>query len=201
MKKILIVANWKANPSTLRKARELFGAVKNTGAIICPPFVYLSSLKAKGAQDCFWAEGSFTGEISPLMLKNLGVEYVILGHSERRKYLAETAGMIKKKIKASLKAGLKPIVCFEKIGEIRNLPKSLIFAFEPVSAIGTGKPINWQKAKKIRESLSQFKTVLYGGSVNSKNAKDYIQKAGFQGLLVGSASLSAKEFVKILELG
>jgi len=200
VKKILIVANWKANPSTLRKARELFGAVKNTGAIICPPFVYLSSLKAKGAQDCFWAEGSFTGEISPLMLKNLGVEYVILGHSERRKHLAETAEMVNKKIRASVKAGLKPIVCFEKIREIRNLSKSLIFALEPVSAIGTGKSLSWQRAKKIRESLAGFKTVLYGGSVNSKNAKDYIQKAGFQGLLVGSASLNAKEFVKILKL-
>jgi len=100
MKKILIVANWKCNPSTLKEAKELFNSVekgiknvKNVEVIICPPFTFLGNIEYKtsniklGAQDCFWeVRGAFTGEISPTMLKNLGAEYVILGHSERRKY-------------------------------------------------------------------------------------------------------------------
>ncbi|MDO8601445.1 MAG: triose-phosphate isomerase [bacterium] len=195
--KTLIVANWKANPKTLSEARELFVATKDARAIICPPFVYISILKAKGAQDC--GAGVNTGEISAVMLKDLGVEYVILGHSERRRYLEETEEMINKKIKAALKSGLKPILCVENAKQARDW-QNIIIAFEPVSAIGTGKALSWQKAKKFRQSLARFKTVLYGGSVNSKNAKDYIQKAGFQGLLVGGASLNAKEFAKILEL-
>ena len=195
MKKILIVANWKANPQTLVKAKELFGAVKNTGAVICPPFIYINALKAKGAQNC----GTNTGEISAAMLKDLGVEYVILGHSERRRHLKETDEIISQKIKAALRAGLKPILCVENAGQVQGW-KNIIIAFEPISAIGTGKAFSWQKAKKVRDSLARFKTVLYGGSVNSKNARDYIQKAGFQGLLVGGASLDAKEFAKILKL-
>lgn len=196
----LIVANWKMNPATLKEAELLFDKVKKTQAVICPPFIYLSALKANGAQDVFWEEkGAFTGEISAVMLRDLGVKYVILGHSERRRYLKETDGMINKKIKAARRAGLKPILCVENIKQAKGW-KNIIVAFEPVSAIGTGKPFSWQKAKKIRESLTRFKAVLYGGSVNSKNAKDYIQKAGFQGLLVGSASLKTKEFAKILKV-
>ncbi len=196
----LIVANWKSNPQTLAEAKSLFNAVKNTRAIICPPFVYLAALKAKGAQNVFWKEKeACTGEVSPLMLKNLGLKYVIIGHSERRRNLKETDEMADKKIKACLRVGLKPILCVENVSQAKGW-KNIIIAFEPISAIGTGKPISWQKAKKIRESLARFKTVLYGGSVNAKNAKDYIQKAGFQGLLVGGASLNAKEFAKIAEL-
>ncbi|MFH1181081.1 MAG: triose-phosphate isomerase [bacterium] len=195
--KPLIVANWKMNPASLADAKKLFNAVKSTRTIICPPFVYLSALKASGSQDCFWENsGAFTGEVSPKMLKDLGVEYVILGHSERRRYLGETNEMIDKKIKACLAAGLKPILCVEKPEQIKKW-QDIIIAFEPVLAIGTGEPFDIQKAKKMRESLFGFPVVLYGGSVDSKNASDYIKKAGFQGLLVGTESLSAKEFIKI----
>jgi triosephosphate isomerase (TIM) len=174
---------------------------------LCPPFIFISALCDKcsavlklGVQDCFWSgSGNYTGEISAGMLKDFCAKYVILGHSERRRYLKETDEMINKKIKAVMKSDLKPILCVENAKQARGW-KNIIVAFEPVSAIGTGKPFSWQRAKKIRESLARFKTVLYGGSVNSKNAKDYIQKAGFQGLLVGGASLNAKEFVKILKL-
>ncbi|MEK7071842.1 MAG: triose-phosphate isomerase [Patescibacteria group bacterium] len=188
--KPLIVANWKANPISSVEAKKLFNKVKSTGAIICPPFVYLFILKANGAQDI---------EVSPAMLKNMGVEYVILGHSERRINLNETDEMINKKIEGALAAGLKPILCVDSVAQARGVDKKIILAFEPISAIGTEKPFDIQKAKKMRESLVQFKTVLYGGSVNSKNAKDYIKEAGFQGLLVGKASLDAKEFISIIE--
>jgi len=198
--KPLIVANWKMNPGTLTEAKALFDAVKNTGAVICPPFVYLAALGANGAQDCFWEQrGAYTGEISPAMLKHSGVEYVIIGHSERKKYLKETDEIINKKIKAAVKAGLKPIVCFDEISQIKDVDKKIILAFEPISAVGTGKPFNIQGAKKNRESLSKFRTVLYGGSVNFKNANDYIEKAGFQGLLVGQASLDPKEFIGLVK--
>ncbi len=114
--KLLMVANWKCNPTTLKEAQLLFDSVKKgiknireVDVVICPPFLYLPSLfdffyrcrKSQilslklGGQDCFWEEkGAFTGEISPLMLKNLGCEYVIIGHSEWRHYLQETDEMI-----------------------------------------------------------------------------------------------------------
>ena len=97
--KPLIVANWKANPSTLKKATELFSYIekeirdiKNVEVVICPPFIYLPALCNRcsgiiklGAQDCFWEEGgAYTGEISAAMLKDLCVDYIVLGHSERR---------------------------------------------------------------------------------------------------------------------
>ena len=216
--KPLIVANWKCNPTTLEEAKKIFKKANFPGAevVICPPFIYLSSLGAKGAQDCFWEEkGAYTGEISPKMLRDLGVEYVIIGHSERR-VLGETDEIINKKVKAALKAGLKPILCIgEKKGQdakkivndqlkkdlkgiIKKDLKKIIVAYEPVWAIGTGNFCSAVKAGKIRKFIKEKinNTVLYGGSVNSKIAKDYL-KTGFDGLLVGGASLNAKEFRKI----
>ena len=218
MKKI-IIANWKCNPKTQKEAEEMFASIENgvtdevldkIDAAICPPFVYLGLMAEKiklGAQDCFWEEkGAFTGEISPLQLKDLGCEYVILGHSERRRVLKENDETINKKVGAVLKAGMKPILCVEKdvqlkkgIKGISNLD-NLIVAFEPVSAIGTGKPYPLEAAKK---SLLSFRKIvnapiLYGGSVSKSNAQDYIE-LGFDGLLVGSASLNPDDFLGILE--
>ncbi len=203
--KPLIVANWKMNPATLEEAELLFNQVKDTGAIICPPFAYLSALKANGAQDCFWEDGgAYTGEISPLMLRNMRVKYVILGHSERRKHLKETNEIINKKIKAALRAGLKPILCIDKIVQLTNCPvDQLIVAYEPLFAIGTGKPCSPERAQKMRLAIGKVigsaAPILYGGSVNSQNAKNYICQAGFQGLLVGGASLKPKEFIDIVK--
>jgi triosephosphate isomerase len=125
--KILVLANWKMNPGTAEKAKEIFRAtkavakdLKNIKVVVCPPFVYLSNLEKLnggtpmsrlilGAQDMFWEkEGSFTGEISPNMLSGEG--YVIIGHSERRE-LGETDEVVAKKLIAAIKAGLKPILC------------------------------------------------------------------------------------------
>jgi len=214
--KPLIVGNWKCNPNSLVEAKKLFNSIvkgvkTNSMVAICPPFVYLSELKTKkiklGAQDCFWEEkGAYTGEISPLMLKKLGCLYVIIGHSERRKYLKETDEMIDKKIKLVLRSGLKPILCIANLGQLKNSlkgVKNLILAYEPVFAIGTGKACSVEKARKMRISiekkLGKNIPVLYGGSVNSYNAGNYIKEAGFQGLLVGGASLSANEFLNILK--
>lgn len=203
--KPLIVANWKMNPPTLREAKALFNSVKKTGAVICPPFIYFSVLKANGAQDCFWEEkGAFTGEISPQMLKSLGVEYVILGHSERRKYQRETDEMVEKKLKAVLTTGLKPVLCIDKISQLpKGIKDSFIVAYEPLFAIGTGLACPPERAEKMRiaikKSLGKKNLVLYGGSVNSQNSRDYIEKAGFDGLLVGGASLKPREFIDIVK--
>jgi triosephosphate isomerase len=246
MKKI-IVANWKMNPQSLAEAKKLFNVVKNwikrhssilqkVRIIICPPFVYLSnftplisdlqhrtSIISLGAQNLFWEEkGAFTGEISSKMLKNLGVEYVIVGHSERRKILREDDEMINKKLKSALKEKLKPILCIgetekeKKEGKTFEILKSqlskalhslnfqlsnkLILAYEPVWAIGTGNPCHPEEAKKVLYFLKKIVRlpILYGGSVNSKVAKDYIE-VGFDGLLVGGASLNDKEFIEIIK--
>ncbi|MBI2626008.1 MAG: triose-phosphate isomerase [Candidatus Nealsonbacteria bacterium] len=212
--KPLIVANWKMNPATLEEAKNLFDQVKETGAVICPPFVYLSALRANGAQDCFWEEkGAFTGEISAQMLKDLGVEYVILGHSERRKYQKETDEIISKKIKAALGAGLKVILCIDRISQIKKdlqeienwklKIENLTVAYEPLFAIGTGKACPPERAEKMKIAVKKFlgpdTPVLYGGSVNSQNAGEYVKDAGFDGLLVGGASLKPVEFIDIIK--
>lgn len=203
--KPLIVANWKCNPTTLKEAKLLFNQTKGTGAIICPPFIYLSDLKANGAQDLFLEDsGPCTGEVSALMLKNMGVKYVILGHSERRKYFKETNEIVFQKIKAALARGLKPILCIDKISQLpASLDKEIVVAYEPLFAIGTGKPCSPDKARKMRLAIERMvgakNLILYGGSVNSQNAKDYIYQAGFQGLLVGGASLKPKEFIDIVK--
>ncbi|MDP2934750.1 MAG: triose-phosphate isomerase [bacterium] len=225
-KKILIVANWKMNPPTSSEAEKLFAGVKKLDAVICPPFCYLDakiwSSGAKftlGAQNCHWEEkGAYTGEISPKMLKSMGVKYVIIGHSERRAHFKETDEMINKKLKAALKFGLIPILCIgekkdkdaeivvdkqlkeDLNGIIEKDVKKIVIAYEPVWAIGTGNFCDSQKAKKalrwIQEKTSN--KVLYGGSVNSKISTDYT-KVGFDGLLVGGASLNAEEFIKIVK--
>ncbi|OGZ18790.1 MAG: triose-phosphate isomerase [Candidatus Nealsonbacteria bacterium RBG_13_42_11] len=207
--KPLIIANWKCHPTTLIEAKGLFNSVKkgikdlkNVEIVICPPFVFLPFLKSKiGSQDCFWGEsGAFTGEISPKMLKNLGCEYVIIGHSERRRYQKETDEIINKKLKAAISSGLKPILCIESLAQLKKglkgIAKKVIIAYEPVFAIGTGKPCSPEKARKMRKAI-KYPVVLYGGSVNSQNAVNYIKEAGFQGLLVGGASLNPKEFIAL----
>ncbi|MBU0476523.1 triose-phosphate isomerase [Patescibacteria group bacterium] len=245
--KPLIIANWKMNPETLAEAKELFTLVKrgvknvkNAEVVICPPFPYLSIINNKlslvklGAQDCFLEEkGAFTGEVSPVMLKDLGCKYVIVGHSERRRYFGETDEMVNKKLKAILKIKLKPILCIGETrkqrekGEVQSVLKSqlegglaeiskkeiqnTIIAYEPIWAIGTGKSCDTNTAmsmslliKKIigqlynRGALKNLK-ILYGGSVNSKNVKDFIKEAQIEGVLVGGASLDAKEFIQLVK--
>ena len=170
--KHLIVANWKLNPASQKEAEALFDEVKKKGksknaeVVICPPFIYLPALARLssqalrvGGQNMFWEEkGAFTGEVSGAQLKDLKVEYVIIGHSERRKYFAETDEIVNKKIKKALDAKLKVILCVgENAGEdkvqvlekqitqaLRGLSKfeiqnsKLTIAYEPVWAIGTG---------------------------------------------------------------
>jgi triosephosphate isomerase (TIM) len=234
--KPLIVANWKMNPTSQREAKDLFNAVKRSvksaeaEVVICPPSVYLALRSFNegglilGAQNMFYEErGAFTGEISPAMLKDLGVEYVIIGHSERRKYFGETDETINKKIKKALETGLKVIFCIGetqeqhdrgdknkvlenqlKIGlaDIKEL-KNVNIAYEPVWAIGTGNNCSVEETKESIEYIKKLTKpntrILYGGSVKSENSGAYIKDAGSDGLLVGGASLNAEEFIKIVK--
>lgn len=248
--KPLIVANWKMNPQSLDEVRRLFNSIKkgikkikNLEMVICPPFPYLLVIKLYshkaiklGAQDCFWEEkGAFTGEVSAVILKNIGCQYVIIGHSERRRYFQETDEIVNKKIRAALKIKLNPIFC---IGEtqterdkgqtqavlkkqltlgLKDISKSQIedvkffIAYEPVWAIGTGNPCSVEEAmsaaimiRKIITSLFSFSIskkirIIYGGSINRKNSANYIKEAKMDGLLVGGASLEAKELISIIK--
>lgn len=182
-----------------------------------------------GAQNIFWKEkGSFTGEISVDMIKKMNCRYVLIGHSERREIFFENDQIINKKILSALNKKIKVIFCIgekEKdlnkwkeilrnqikkglIGVSQNNFSKIIIAYEPVWAIGTGKSCDFKKAEIVRIFISNFFNnnfsnnkikILYGGSVNSINYSDYIEKAGFDGLLVGGASLKSKEFLKIIK--
>ena len=162
------------------------------------------------------------------MLKNLGLKYVILGHSERREHLKEADEMINKKVKKALEFNLKPILCIgERKGQtfrilesqlkngFKNISKKrmkdVIIAYEPVWAIGTGKFCSDNQVlstallirkiiyQKHGRTLANNLKILYGGSVNKENAKSYIKESGINGLLVGGASLKIDEFIGILK--
>lgn len=202
--KPLIVANWKCNPDSLKQAKKIIDIVKKgtkniKGAevMISPPFVYLpeiikrvkgsnSSKKARikvGGENCFWEKGgSYTGEISARMLKDLGCDYVIIGHSERRGYFKETNRIVNKKITLALESKLKVILCigeteeekksgdFSKVIEyqlkrgLKKIPRTkldqILIAYEPIWAIGSGKsckPIQVQIASLlVRKILTKI---------------------------------------------
>ncbi len=186
-----------------------------------------------GAQDVFWEDlGPYTGETSWRELKKLKVSYVIVGHSERRRLLKETDEVINKKVLACLKNGLKVVLC---VGEAKSIRargmsavkkfiasqlkkdlrglkfsvlshKLLVIAYEPIWAIGSGKPDkpsdSVEVVKFIKKLLasrySLVARVLYGGSVNAKNARGFLSQKEIDGALVGGASLKPAEFEKII---
>jgi len=202
--KPLIIANWKCNPTTKEETKRLFNSIKrglkkikNVEVVICPPFVYLSSIKYQvssiklGAQDCHREEkGAFTGEVSAKMLKDFGCQYVILGHSERRIYFGETNEMINKKIKSAILAKLNPIFCIgekkteREKGEIEKVLKfqiekglnkiskkeikKIIIAYEPVWAIGTGEACHPEEAQKMALFIKRMMAKKYSFSIAEK---------------------------------
>jgi len=232
-----IVGNWKMNPGSESEAVSLFnevkGGVEESGeikVIICPPSVYLNEFKEKGslilgAQNVFYEDkGAYTGEVSPMMLKDLGCQYVIVGHSERRKHLSETDSMINLKLKKTLESGLTPILCVgediltrEKgIDEVKRFIQKeldedlkgidlnlILIAYEPIWAIGTGKPCSPKEAEEIflfiRSYLKKEVPILYGGSVTDENSEGYVKTAKMDGLLIGGASLKPLQFLQIIK--
>lgn len=222
-----VIANYKMNGDVnffKNVNKTIINKDKDTKVILCPPFVYLQNLKMKkdialGCQDiACQIDGKSTGQISPNMLKELGVKYVIIGHSERRVF--ESDEMINKKIKLALKYDLIPIVC---VGEseradakkfVTNQVKSalkdidnnskIILAYEPLWAIGSGVvPTNKDidaiiKAIKCTAGKLGFDLpVLYGGSVSDKNINE-LKSSLADGFLVGSACLNKEKFNTII---
>lgn len=219
------------NPQTLDEAKELFDfsvaeseKYPDIKTIICPPFVFLSVLRATGAQDIFYEErGAFTGEISSQMLKNLGVNYVLVGHSDRRYILNESDEVINKKIKACIRIGITPVLLVgEREGENReevltsqldsdlaglskNEIESILFVYEPVWAISTNPgakpdtPENALSAIKFIMANLKIESCFYGGSVNEKNIADFLKYPEIIGAVVGGASLHKQEFANMLK--
>lgn len=210
---------------------------KNLELVFAPPFPYLFELKKRlprgislAAQDVSFSErGAYTGEVSALMVKNAGCDYAIIGHSERRWKLGETNETINLKMKQALAAGLKPILAVGEKEESADLTQiigaqlakalagiisleDITIAYEPVWAIGTGKPDTPDGAlsaalliRKIVGNIydnyqSENLPILYGGSVNADNVKSFVLQKGINGALVGGASLVAQDFTKIIKL-
>ena len=186
-----------------------------------------------GAQNLFWeTEGAYTGEISPVMLVSVGCKYVIIGHSERRQYFDETDETVNKKIKAAIKNDLIPVLCVGESEKERESKETfsvldkqmkkgiegfssddletLVIAYEPVWAIGTGKTATTDQAQEAHQflrsvleksfgnMLAKSIRILYGGSVKSNNIAELMAMPDIDGALVGGASLDPETFSKIV---
>ncbi|MCI1999682.1 MAG: triose-phosphate isomerase [Clostridia bacterium] len=244
MRKKIIAGNWKMN-KTPKEAVELTRMLKGlvdtdkSDVVFCVPAIDLipvgEVLKGTnislGAENVYYEEsGAYTGEISPSMLKEVGVKYVIIGHSERRQYFAETDETVNKKVKKILEHDMIPIMCCGETLEqreagitiehiriqvkkgLRDLSASdaekVIIAYEPIWAIGTGKTATSNQAQEVCHAIrtvlgeifgdtAEKMRIMYGGSVNGKNAAELFTMADIDGGLVGGASLKA-DFEKIV---
>ena len=243
MRKKIVAGNWKMNKTALEAIEFVNGLkdkVKDATAdvVVCPTFTSLSAvvLATKGtnikvgAQNIHWADnGAFTGEVSGEMLKEAGVEYVIIGHSERRQYQYESDSLVAKKATKCLSYGITPLICIgedlatreaqkhlEFVGEqvlnsTNNVDlENVIIAYEPVWAIGTGKVPTTAEIDEmegyIKDILHKMRhietsklTVVYGGSVKSSNAKEILSLKNVNGVLVGGASMKGEEFFGIVK--
>jgi triosephosphate isomerase len=202
MRKTIIAGNWKMYKN-LKDGQDLAVAlrrdlykIENVDIVICPPFTLLAYLTdaletsniGVGGQDLYWQEeGAFTGEVSPMMLKDAGCQYVIIGHSERRQFFGETNETVNKKIKAALKFGLTPIVCVGENLQEREANKTfkviedhvnnglsgisasdvlkLVVAYEPVWAIGTGKTATPEQAQEVHKFIRDLLKKNYSQEV------------------------------------
>lgn len=244
----IIAGNWKLHMNP-EQTTEFVDAVKDklpdpskVESLICAPAVDLDALRkaAKGsnlhigAENCYFEdEGAYTGETSPKVLKEMGMDYVIIGHSERRGYFHETDEDINKKAKAIFANGLKPIICCGESLETREANKqedwvvaqikaaldgltaeqvsSLVIAYEPIWAIGTGKSADVETAEKccklVRETVkslydevtAEAVRIQYGGSVKPNNIKEYMACEDIDGALIGGASLKVDSFKELVD--
>jgi triosephosphate isomerase len=207
-------------PGETREFLAAFEPPEGAEVVFCPPFGSLGAAVASGrtifAQNVHWEdEGAFTGEVSTKILLELGVQGSIVGHSERRQYFGETDETVRLRTEHALEAGLRVIACVGELederesGETENvlrrqvsvLPRhdSLVIAYEPVWAIGTGKtatPEIAQEAHAFIKSLLDA-PVLYGGSVKPENAAELLSQPDVDGALVGGASLDVGSFTAI----
>jgi len=224
MKKTFIIANWKSN-ITLPEAKSWLDNfdvqgldVADKEIVVCPSFTLLSELKSYalknnslvkiGAQDISpFSEGSYTGEVCGKQLKDFS-EYVIIGHSERRRNFSESNETVNQKIRKAFEADLRPIICVSDLEQAKAFREAVktdndfIVAYEPLFAIGTGSadtPENADLMVKNIKNILGDKVILYGGSVTSSNINQFSKMPNIDGALVGKASLNSVEFLQIIK--
>lgn len=199
--------------------------------VICAPFTSLQTVQQSlhdnvvlhGGQNMHWdTAGAYTGEVSASMLTELGCTYVILGHSERRRYFNETDETVQKKVNMALQSGITPIICVGETLEQRQQQltrtviesqldialahvedaSKVVIAYEPIWAIGTGETATPEQAQEIhaviREHVSPETRIIYGGSVHSDNIGSLMAQTDIDGALVGGSSLDPDEFAAIV---
>ncbi|WP_104909784.1 triose-phosphate isomerase [Nostoc sp. 'Lobaria pulmonaria (5183) cyanobiont'] len=238
MRKIVIAGNWKMFKTQAETQEFLQGFLphleetpQGREVILCPPFTDLSvlsktlhgSLIHLGAQNIHWEEyGAYTGEISGPMLTESGVRFVIVGHSERRQYFAETDATVNLRLRTAQRFGLTPILCVGETkqqrdaGEAESLialqldkglvdidQDNLVIAYEPIWAIGTGDTCEVEEANRIigliRSQLTNPNvSIQYGGSVKPNNIDEIMAQPEIDGVLVGGASLEPESFARIV---
>ena len=244
-RKPYIAANWKMN-KTIEEAEAFLGAflprIESGGpdVVVCPSFLALKSTVEHCAQSSVRvgaqnmheeAAGAFTGEVSAPMLREVGVDAVILGHSERRQYFNESDEALARKVPAALAAGLEPILCVGETEAQRDADDthavlshqvstdlaevglaeldSVVIAYEPVWAIGTGRTATPEQAQDailfirslVREreqGAGERIRIVYGGSMKPENAGELMAQADIDGGLVGGASLDPDDFAAIV---
>jgi triosephosphate isomerase len=233
-----LIANWKMNlpPEGVEQYLAMVGGAdpRDVSLIIAPPFPFLRQVAASGeglgvaGQNCSdHASGAFTGEVSPRMLRECGVDAVILGHSERRHLFHETDALIARKLTLAIETGLIPILCIGEDLQVREAnhvarfladqikvtavdalanAREIVIAYEPVWAIGTGRNASGEMVAEtlvdIRQALERFwpapmPPILYGGSVTPENVDDLVANGTIDGFLVGGASLDSRKFLAI----
>ncbi len=238
MRRIVIAGNWKMH-KTQAESLEFLGALmpelENTKSerevILCPPFTALGVMSPKtngsrvrlGSQNIHWEDkGAYTGEISGAMLTEMGINYAIIGHSERRQYFGETDATVNSRLQAADRHGITPILCvgetkaqrdageteaviFEQLKQdLVNVDQdNLIIAYEPIWAIGTGDTCEVKEANRviglIRGKLDNSDVpIQYGGSVKPGNIDEIMAQSEIDGVLVGGASLEAASFARII---
>lgn len=238
MRKIVIAGNWKMFKTQAESAEFLSGFLPHLEetpsvreVVLCPPFTDLSLMSKSlhgsrvnlGAQNVHWEEsGAYTGEISASMLTEIGVRYVIVGHSERRQFFGETDVTVNLRLKAAQKHGLTPILCVGETKQQRDTRETesiisaqlkkdlvdidqtnLIIAYEPIWAIGTGDTCESKEANRViglirNELTNPLVPIQYGGSVNPNNIDEIMAQPEIDGALVGGASLKADSFARIV---
>lgn len=238
MRKVIIAGNWKMY-KTQREAAEFLmefvsqidDAPESREVVLCVPFTDLTTVSKSlhgnrirlGAQNVHWEDcGAYTGEISASMLTEMGVRYVIVGHSERRQYFGETDETVNLRLKAAQVSGLIPILCVGETKQQRDAGETeqvimnqlqqdlvgidqdlLVIAYEPIWAIGTGATCEASEANRVIGLIrAQLKnpnvTIQYGGSVKPSNIDEIMAQPQIDGVLVGGASLAAADFAGIV---
>ncbi|MCL1465931.1 triose-phosphate isomerase [Argonema galeatum] len=238
MRKIVIAGNWKMYKTQTEALEFLQGFMHSLEEtpddreiVLCPPFTDLGIISKSlhgsrvqlGAQNVHWEDcGAYTGEISATMLTEIGVRYVIVGHSERRQYFGETDETVNKRLKAAQSYHLTPILCVGESKQQRDAGETealivtqlekgligvdqhnLIIAYEPIWAIGTGDTCETKEANRviglIRSQLTNPDVpIQYGGSVKPDNIDEIMAQPEIDGVLVGGASLQPDSFARIV---